>query len=109
MKPVSFVGTSLDDLRAFPVAARRAAGFQIDKLQRGLNPDSRKPMATIGSGVREIRVQEASGAFRVVYVATLPDAVHVLHAFQKKSRTTPKRDIELASRRLTELLRRQSP
>jgi len=56
-----------------------------------------------GPGVREIRVRDASGAFRVIYVATLPDAVFVLHAFQKKSEATSKRDLEIAMARFKEL------
>lgn len=59
-------------------------------------------MKTVGPGVREIRVREASGAFRIIYLAALPDRVLVLHAFQKKTQTTPKKDIELAARRLRE-------
>jgi phage-related protein len=106
MKPVSFAGTSLDAVRSFPDAARREAGFQIDRLQRGLDPDDWKPMKSIGPGVREIRVREQSGAYRVIYIATLIDAVYVLHAFQKKTRATPKRDLELATARFKELMRR---
>ena len=63
-------------------------------------------MPAIGAGVREIRVRERAGAFRVIYVATLPDAVYVLHAFQKKTRQTAKRDIDLAASRLREQLAR---
>lgn len=57
-------------------------------------------MKTVGPGVREIRVRDGSGAWRVIYIATLPHAVLVLHAFQKKTQATPKRDIELAADRL---------
>jgi phage-related protein len=57
-------------------------------------------MPSIGAGVREIRIREASGAFRIVYLATLEDRVLVLHAFQKKTQATPKKDIELAIQRL---------
>jgi phage-related protein len=78
----------------------------LERVQRGLDPDDWKPMKTIGEGVREIRVRDASGAFRVVYVATFADAVYVLHAFAKKARRTPKRDLELAASRLNELKRR---
>lgn len=106
MKPVSFIGDSLDAIRAFPSGARREAGFQIDRVQRGLAPDDWKPMKIIGSGVREIRIRSASGAFRVIYVATLGDAVYVLHAFQKKSQATSKRDLDLAAARFTDLVRR---
>ncbi len=73
-KTVEFLGTSLDDLRDFPVSARREAGQQIDLVQHGSEPDDWKPMPTIGQGVREIRIRDAAGAFRVVYVAKLADA-----------------------------------
>ncbi len=61
-------------------------------------------MPSIGNGVREIRIREASGAFRIVYIATLPQAVYVLHAFQKKTEKTEKRDIDLAAARLRTVL-----
>jgi phage-related protein len=109
MKPVTFLGSSLDDVRAFPIDARRDVGFQIDRLQRGLDPDDWKPMPSVGLGVREIRVRDASGAYRVMYIATLGDTVYVLHAFQKKTRSTPKRDLELTSTRLKSLLRTRNP
>lgn len=105
MKPVEFLGDALEQLKAFPRAARREAGFQLDKVQRGRTPDDWKPMKTIGAGVREIRVRETSGAFRVVYVASLPDAVYVLHCFQKKGEKTSQRDVELAQRRYRGLMR----
>jgi phage-related protein len=107
MKPVSFVGNSLNAVRAFPDSARREAGHQIDRLQHGLDPDDWKPMTTIGAGVREIRVRDAAGAFRVIYIATLADAVHVLHAFAKKTQATPKRDLDLAAIRFRELMQRK--
>ena len=62
-------------------------------------------MPSIGAGVREIRIRDASGAFRLIYVATLADAIHVLHAFQKKSQRTAQRDIDLAAARLRQLKR----
>jgi len=106
MKSVSFLGDSLAAVRSFPGEARRETGFQIDRAQRGLDPDSWKPMKTVGQGVREIRVRDASGAFRVVYIATLPDAVYVLHAFQKKTQATARRDLDVATGRYMELMRR---
>ena len=105
MKPIAFQGTSLDDLRAFPETARREAGHQLDQVQRGLEPDDWKPMPSIGPGVREVRVRDEAGAFRVIYTATRPEAVHVLHAFQKKTQQTAKRDLDLARARLRELTR----
>ena len=91
----------------FRTNARREAGFQIDRLQRGLEPDDWKPMSSVGRGVREIRIAERAGAFRVIYVATFAKAVHVLHAFQKKSHATAKRDLDLAVGRSRELLLRR--
>ena len=104
-KPVVFRGSALDDLRAFPDAARRQAGFQLDLVQNGRDPDDWKPMTTIGAGVREIRVREGAGAFRVIYVAKFADAVFVLHCFEKKSQRTSRPDIELATRRYKDLLK----
>lgn len=100
MKLIQWLGSSRADVRAFPEDARIDAGWQLELLQRGLDPDDWKPMPTIAPGVREIRIREASGAFRIVYLATLEDRVLVLHAFQKKTQATPKKDIELASQRL---------
>jgi phage-related protein len=106
MKPVSFVGSALDELRDFPVGARREAGHQLDRVQRGLDPDDWKPMTSIGSGVREIRIRDEAGAFRVIYIATRADAVYVLHAFQKKTQQTAQRDLDLAAARLRQITRR---
>jgi phage-related protein len=103
-KPVAFRGSALDDLRAFPDSARREAGFQLDLVQNGRDPDDWKPMTTIGQGVREIRVRDESGAFRVIYVAKFPEAVFVLHCFEKKSQRTGRQDIALATRRYRELV-----
>ncbi|HCK83877.1 MAG TPA: hypothetical protein DHW63_04960 [Hyphomonadaceae bacterium] len=81
------------------------ASFQLDRIQHGLDPDDWKPMNTIGAGVRELRVRDRSGAFRVIYVAKLEGAIYVLHCFQKKSQRTSRGDVELATRRHKELLK----
>jgi predicted XRE-type DNA-binding protein len=70
LKPVVFRGSALADLRAFPAPVRRAAGHQIDQVQRGRDPDDWRPMSMIGPGVREIRLRDAAGAFRVIYTTT---------------------------------------
>ncbi len=105
MKRLSFFASSRADLMDFPDIVQKKAGFQLDRVQRGLDPDDWKPMTTIGSGVREIRITEESGAFRFIYVASFEEAVFVLHAFQKKTQRTSPRDIELASKRFKELAR----
>ena len=67
-KAVAWLGSSLDDLRAFPVEARRAAGYQIGRVRQGLMPDDWKTMTTVGSGVYEIRIR-TNLEHRVVYLA----------------------------------------
>lgn len=104
MKPVDFCGDSLDALRAFPESAKREAGYQIDKVQHGQEPDDWKPMTSIGSGVKEIRVWDEAGTFRVIYLAKLADAVFVLHCFQKKTEQTSEKDIRLARKRFKDLM-----
>ncbi len=68
-RPLQFMGTSHNDLKAFPEQARRDAGFNLDFVQRGFDPENWKPMKSIGVGVNEIRIREASGAYRVIYLA----------------------------------------
>lgn len=98
MKPLNFVGSSLDDLRNFPDEARRVAGFELHAVQSGLEPSDWKPMPIIGPGVKEIRIH-VLGEWRVIYVTKLRDAVYVLHAFQKKAHKTSRHDIDLARQR----------
>ena len=104
-KPIRFCGSSLRDLRAFPEAAKREAGYQLDRVQRGCEPSDWKPMTTVGPGAAEIRIRDASGAFRILYVAKFEDAVFVLHCFQKKTQATARVDLELAARRYRDLVK----
>ena len=104
-KPVEFRGSAFDDLRAFPQAARREAGHQLDQIQHGREPDDWKSMNTVGRGVREIRIRDTAGAFRVLYVAKFDDAVYVLHYFQKKTQKTSKADLNLAAPRYRDLMK----
>jgi phage-related protein len=99
MKAIIWMRTSKADLDTFPPDARRRAGYQLYRVQRAEEPLDWKPMASVGSGVREIRIHDDWGAFRVIYVATRPEAIYVLHCFQKKTTKTLKRDLELARRR----------
>lgn len=105
MKPVRFVGDALKRLREFPEDVKQDAGYQLDKVQRGEQPDDFKPMLSIGPGVEEIRVWDESGTYRVIYTARLADGVYVLHAFQKKTQATSKRDIATAKERFAQLTR----
>lgn len=98
LKPVKFVGSSRDDLRKFPDDVKHEIGIELMRVQAGLMPTDFKPMAAVGAGAYEIRVR-LGGAWRVIYVAKLDDAIYVLHSFQKKTQQTAKADIELAARR----------
>jgi len=102
MKPLNFIGSSLDDLRNFPEEARKAAGFELYAVQRELEPRDWKPMPGIGRGVKEIRIH-VLGEWRIIYVAKFGDAVHVLHSFQKKTQKTSQHDIEIARKRYKQI------
>ena len=106
MKPLKFLGSSLDDLRNFPNEVRRAAGFELHAVQCGLEPTDWKPMPGIGVGVKEIRIH-VFGEWRILYVAKFSEAVYVLHAFQKKTQKTKRPDVELAHQRYQQLERRR--
>ena len=104
-KLIEFRGSALDDLRDFPMSARREAGHQLDQVQQGRDPDDWKPMRTIGQGVREIRIRDEAGAFRVIYVAKFADTIYVLHCFQKKTQATSNPDLALATKRYRDLVK----
>jgi phage-related protein len=98
-KQIRWVGSAYDDLLAFPRDARKEAGFQLGKIQAGLEPADWKPFDEVGSGTREIRIGEASGIYRVMYVAKFAEAIYVLHCFQKKTQATSKHDRAIAAAR----------
>src|ERR1035441_7518518 len=96
-KQMRWVGSAYDDLLAFPKDARKEAGFQLGKVQAGLDPADWKPCDDAGAGTREIRIKEASGIYRVLYVAKLEEAIYVLHCFQKKTQVASKQDKAVAA------------
>jgi phage-related protein len=102
-KPLVWLGSSRGDVRAFPAAVRRLTGFQLRRVQQGLDPNDWKPMPDVGRGVREIRIN-VEGAHRVFYVATFEEAVYVLHAFEKKTRKTTRRDVKIGRQRFRALM-----
>lgn len=104
MKQILWQGSSYQDLCAFPSDAKREAGYQLHKVQQGEEPNDWKPMPSIGTGVREIRIRGESGAYRVIYIANIGPHIYVLHAFQKKTQKTSPRDLQLAKARLKPLL-----
>ena len=106
-KPLCWLGSSLEDLRAFPDDARRAAGYQLGRVQQGLMPNDWAPIPTVGLGVHEIRIHTGV-EHRIFYVAKYEEAVYVVHAFEKRPRHTPQAEIVLARNRLADLLCRRA-
>jgi phage-related protein len=105
VKPVIWMGSSREDLKDFPETAQDVAGFELYRVQCGFDPEDWKPMTTVGAGVREIRVRDQAGIFRMVYLATRPEGVYVLHCFQKKTQRTSRSDLGLAKKRFKAIAR----
>ena len=103
-KKIEWIGTAYDDLCSFPTMPRKEAGFQLNKVQAGLDPDNWKPFDDIGAGVKEIRLRDADGIYRIMYVAKFKEAVYVLHCFQKKTQATSKTDKDIARSRYKEII-----
>lgn len=104
MKPLKFIDSSQKDLREMPADVRHVLGVELMTVQHGGEPSDFKHMPGVGSGAYEIRYRDANGAFRVIYVAKIAEAVYVLHAFQKKTQKTAKADIDLAANRYGKLI-----
>lgn len=106
LKPVTWVGTSLRDLREFPALVQDHVGYALYVAQRGGKHQDAKVLRGFGgAGVLEVITDYRGDTFRAVYTLRYAGAVCVLHAFQKKSkigRETPRRDIELIQQRLRE-------
>jgi len=98
-KQIRWAGSAHDDLLVFPKEARKEAGFQLGKIQAGLEPADWKPFDEVGAGTKEIRIRDASSIYRVMYVAKFDEAVYVLHCFQKKTQVTSKQDKAIAATR----------
>ena len=108
MKCIEFCGHTLSTIRGFPVQVKHVIGHELDKVQRGLNPTDWKPMPTVGRSVREIRIHE-SGQYRVIYLTKYTNAIHVLHAFRKKTQKTRQQDIKVARTAVRKLLLGSKP
>jgi len=103
-KPIVWAGSALEDLRRFPEKARSRVGYQLRRIQEGLEPGDWKPMPLVGAGVREIRIHTGR-EHRILYVTKFEEAIYVLHAFEKKTQRTAISDLDLAKRRFSEVLR----
>ncbi len=97
-KQIRWVGI-LRRSAGIPGEVRKEAGFQLGKLQAGIEPTDWKPFDDVGAGTREIRIRDASGIYRVMYVAKFEEAIYVLHCFEKKSQATRKQELAIAAAR----------
>ena len=94
-----FEGDSLEVLSDFPDDIKRSLGFSLRQLQIGREPTSRS-MSSIGAGVYELKEADERAWYRVVYLSRIENTIYVLHSFEKESRNTDRRDIEIARQRL---------
>lgn len=109
LKPLFWEGSSKKDFKEFPVSVQKDMGVALFIVQLGRTPRSTKPWKGLGSGVYELVENHRGDTFRAVYTVCVGDAVHVLHAFQKKSKSgiaAPRPDVELIERRLKAVLDR---
>ena len=98
LKPVRWLGGSLDELRTWPKSVTEDAGQELWSVQRGRDPSDWKSLPSIGAGVKEIRVAQTGNQYRVIYIAKFAEAIYVLHAFEKKSQKMPIHDLEIAKK-----------
>jgi phage-related protein len=106
-KPIYWVGSSLKDLLTLPDEVKREAGYQLHRIQNGLDPEDWKPFKEIGIGVKEISISDDGNAFRVMYVAKFSEVIYVLHSFQKKTQKTSLKDIKIAKTRYSAIVNEQ--
>ncbi len=103
-RPLEWIGSSHKDLVALPEDVRRLFGFALSLAQAGDKHDSAKVLKGFGgAGVLEVVEDDGAGTYRAVYTVKFPEAVFVLHCFQKKSKrgvATPKEDMDIIHARL---------
>jgi phage-related protein len=100
---IAWEGDSLDVISGFPVGVKQNLGHQLRLLQRGEQPTDYRPVTSIGSGVFELRDADERAWYRVIYLSRIHDVIYVLHCFEKKSRTLPKNDAQVAQQRLKQV------
>ena len=108
-KPLFWEGSSKKDFKEFPIPVQKDMGVALFVVQLGRTPDSSKPWKGLGPGVYVLVEDHRGDTFRAVYTVRVGDAIHVLHAFQKKSKSgisTPQPDVNLIEKRLKSVLAR---
>jgi phage-related protein len=97
---IAWEGDSREVITSFPDEAKRNLGFDLRLLQQGQQPTDYRAMSSIGPGVFELRDQDERAWYRVIYLSRVRDVIHVLHCFEKRSRQTPLKEINVARQRL---------
>lgn len=103
-KPLNWLGNSKKIYDEFSEETKDDLGYNLGRVQNNEVPQDFKPMTTVGKGVYELRFSDGKTFSRVMYIAKFEEAVYVLHAFEKKTNSTEKQDIDLAKTRLKELI-----
>lgn len=102
-----FEGDALEVLSSFPDEVKRTLGFSLRQLQLGREPTSAiRGMPSIGPGVFELKEADERAWYRAIYLSRIGNVIHVLHCFEKESRKTDRRDIQLATQRLKQVRQR---
>ncbi|MCP4475460.1 MAG: hypothetical protein GY821_13020 [Gammaproteobacteria bacterium] len=105
IKKVIWMGNTLEELKKFPEAVKDSIGYALQKVQEGVVPHNSKQLKGISPTVMEIISNYNNDTYRAVYTIKISKVVYVLHCFQKKSKRgikTPKQDVDLIKKRLSE-------
>lgn len=105
-RPIHWVKAARKDFGDFPATVRLEALRALTIAAEGARADVAKPLTGLGAGVWELAIRSRGDAWRVVYAVQLEDAVWVVHAFQKKSKSgikTPQYEIDVVRERLKRL------
>ncbi|MFP5226920.1 MAG: type II toxin-antitoxin system RelE/ParE family toxin [Acidobacteriota bacterium] len=104
---IEWSGDSKEILSSFPDDVKTTLGFSLRQLQNGRLPRcAHRPMTSVGAGVWELKDGDARTWYRLMYLTQIGDTIHVLHCFEKDSRKTDRRDLDVARDRLKEIRRR---
>jgi phage-related protein len=107
MAEIHWEGSSREVLAAFPETVRGSLGFALYELQLGREPSiATRRMESIGAGVYELKERDERTWYRVIYLSKIDDVIYVLHSFEKQSRKTARRDIDIAKERLSRVRQR---
>ena len=109
-RPLFWEGSAKRDFKQFPMAVQKDLGVALFVVQLGGTPPSAKPWKGLGPGIYELIEDHRGDTYRTVYTVRIADSIHVLHAFQKKSKSgikTPKSEVDLVEQRQKAVLERQ--